>query len=71
MGLEGYGIAPGCQGDLVLLDATSPAEAIRLRAARVAVIRRGRVVSRASSSRCELSLPGRPASVDFRFVPPA
>ncbi len=71
MGLEGYGLAPGCHGDLVLLDATSPAEAIRLRAARIAVVRRGRVVSRASSSRCELALPGRPASVDFRFVPPA
>ena len=57
MGLEGYGPSPGCHGDFVLLDATSPAEAIRLRAARLAVVRRGKVVSRASSSRCELSLP--------------
>ena len=71
MGLEGYGLSAGCHGDLVLLDATSTAEAIRLRAARVAVVRRGRVVSRGAPSRCELSLPGRPASVDFRFVPPA
>jgi cytosine deaminase len=67
MGLEGYGLSPGCNGDLVLLDATTPAEAIRLRAPRLAVVRRGKVVSRAAPSRCELSLPGRPASVDFRL----
>jgi cytosine deaminase len=69
MGIEGYGLSPGCNGDLVLLDATSPAEAIRLRAPRIAVVRRGMVVSRAAPSRCDLSLPGRPASVDFRFPP--
>ena len=67
MGLEGYGLSPGCNADLVLLDATTPAEAIRLRAPRLAVVRRGKVVSRAAPSRCELSLPGRPASVDFRL----
>ena len=44
---------------------------VRLRAPRIAVVRRGKVVSRAAPSRCELSLPGRPASVDFRFTPPA
>jgi cytosine deaminase len=69
MGIEGYGLTPGCNGDLVLLDATSMAEAIRLRAPRLAVVRRGKVVSRAAPSRCDLSLPGRPRSVDFRMPP--
>jgi len=67
MGLEGYGIAKGCHGDFVLLDAPSTVDAVRLRAPRIAVVRRGKVVSRGSPMRCELSLPGRPASVDFRL----
>jgi cytosine deaminase len=68
MGLEGYGIAKGCHGDFVLLDASSTVDAVRLRAPRIAVVRRGKVVSRGSPMRCELSLPGRPASVDFRLA---
>lgn len=41
-----YGTEPGCAGDLVILDARSPVEAIARRADRLHVIRRGRVVSR-------------------------
>jgi cytosine deaminase len=67
LGLEGYGLAPGCHADLVILDAGSPVEAIRLRAARRYVIRRGAIVSQAPSARSALSLPGRAASVDFRL----
>lgn len=67
LGLEGYGIAPGCQADLVLLDAASPVEAIRLRAARRAVIRRGQVIAEAPRARATLALPGRPGQVDFRL----
>ena len=67
MGLDGYGIARGCHADFVLLDAGSTAEAIRLRAPRIAVVRRGRVISRSPGGRCELDLPGRPSSTDFRF----
>ena len=65
LGLEGYGLAPGCRADFVLLQARSPAEAIRLRAARLAVVRGGRIVARAAPATVELALPGRPASVDF------
>ncbi|WP_374313888.1 amidohydrolase family protein, partial [Dongia sp.] len=43
--LDGYGLAPGCYADLVLLDAGDPIEAIRLKAARLKVLRRGRVVA--------------------------
>ncbi|WP_296947311.1 amidohydrolase family protein [uncultured Massilia sp.] len=67
LGLQGYGIAPGCKADLVWLDAADPVEAIRLRAARRLVLRRGRVVSEAPPARATLSLPGRPATVDFRL----
>jgi cytosine deaminase len=64
LGLEGYGLAPGCRADLVLLEARDPVEAIRLRATRLAVVRGGRVVATTSSSRATLDLPGRPSSVD-------
>lgn len=67
LGLEGYGLTPGCHADLVVLDAGSAMEAIRLRAARRYVIRRGRVVSRSPAACATLDLPGRPAQVDFRL----
>ncbi|HPI61992.1 amidohydrolase family protein, partial [Zoogloea sp.] len=39
LGLEGYGIAPGCRADLVVLQAGDPIEALRLRATRLLVLR--------------------------------
>ena len=67
LGLEGYGIAPGCHADFVVLDAASPVEAIRLRASRRAVVRRGAVVAEAPRAVSTLHLPGRPDAVDFRI----
>ena len=67
LGLDGYGLAPGCHADLVLLDAGSTVEAIRLRAARRMVIRRGVVLSEAPRAAATLNLPGRPAQTDFRL----
>ncbi|MGQ4273825.1 amidohydrolase family protein [Terrihabitans sp. B22-R8] len=59
-GLEGYGVKPGCNADLVLLEARDPIEAIRLRPARLAVVRRGRVIARSASRATSLELDGRP-----------
>jgi cytosine/creatinine deaminase len=67
LGLEGYGLEPGCHADLVLLDASSPADAIRLRAARLAVVRRGCIIARGAPQVSVLALPGRPKSVDYRL----
>lgn len=67
IGLEGYGIAPGCRGDCVVLDARDPIEAIRLRASRLAVVRGGNVVAQSPPARATLSLPGRPLEVDFKL----
>ncbi|MBL8700739.1 MAG: amidohydrolase family protein [Alphaproteobacteria bacterium] len=63
--LDRYGIAPGNHADLVLLEAQDPIEAIRLRAARLAVIRRGRVVARAPRRSATLALPGRPGEISL------
>ncbi len=65
LGLEGYGLEPGCRADFVLLQARDPVEAIRLRAQRLLVVRRGRVVSRMPAATASLALPGRPVAVDF------
>jgi cytosine deaminase len=69
LGLEGYGLAPGCHADLVILDAGSSVEAIRLRAARRLVLRRGQVVAEAPPAASRLHLAGRPDTVDFRLQP--
>ena len=71
LGLEGYGLAPGCRADFVLLQARSPEEALRLRAQRLLVVRGGQVLSRMAPATAELALPGRPARVDFTRQPPA
>ncbi len=64
MGLEGYGLHVGANADFVLLQARDPVESIRLRANRLAVVRRGQVISSTSPAISALSLPGRPTAVD-------
>jgi len=64
MGIEGYGLAPGCRADVVVLQARDPAEALRLKAARLWVIRGGRVLARSAPRVTTLDLPGRPAQLD-------
>lgn len=66
LGLEGYGLEVGCNADLLILDASDPVEAIRLRATRTHVLRRGKVISQTPVPHANLNLPGRPGQVDFR-----
>ena len=65
LGLDDYGLAVGARADFVLLQARDPVEAIRLRASRLTVVRRGQVVARAPQATAALSLPGRPPTVDW------
>lgn len=62
MHLPRYGIAPGCDASFVLLQAGDPAEAIRLRAQRLRVWRRGVLLARAEPVVSHLQLPGRASS---------
>ena len=64
MGLQGYGIAKGCDANFVILQAKDPIEAIRLRATRLHVIRKGKVIAQTPASVAALDLPGRPKTVD-------
>jgi len=65
LGLEGYGLEPGCHADFVLLQARDKVEAIRLRATRLKVFRRGRLVAETPAATSALQLPGRPASTSM------
>lgn len=46
LGLEGHGLAEGCWGDLVLVEAETVAEAVAQRPGQRTVVRRGRMVAR-------------------------
>ncbi|URX64559.1 amidohydrolase family protein [Luteibacter anthropi] len=69
LGLEGYGIAEGQRADLVLLQAGDAYEAIRLRAARLLIVRGGQVLARAPERQTALRLPGRPERISLEFRP--
>ena len=64
MGLQGYGLEVGCNADFVVLQARDPAEALRLKPVRLAVIRAGLVIARTAPRIGQLFLDGRPARVD-------
>ncbi|MCB1377379.1 MAG: amidohydrolase family protein [Alphaproteobacteria bacterium] len=62
--LQGYGLEKGCNADFVVLQARDPIDAIRLKANRLKVVRRGRVIASAPERVSELHLAGRPAMVN-------
>ena len=65
MHLDGYGIEAGCDASFVLLQARDATEAIRLRANRLKVWRKGKVVAETAEVVSRLSVAGRPGSVGF------
>jgi cytosine/creatinine deaminase len=69
MGLADYGIEVGHHADFVLLQARDAVEAIRLRANRIMVVRRGHVLAHTPPCTAALYLPDRPTSVDWTLRP--
>lgn len=65
LGLPHYGLAPGCDANLVLLQAADAFEAIRLRAERLYVIRRGQIIAHAPPRASQVKLGGAETMVDF------
>ena len=63
--LEDYGLEPGCHADLVVLQARDPVEAIRLRATRLCVLRRGVVIARTAPEEATLTLGESARTIDF------
>jgi cytosine deaminase len=66
LGLEGYGIRAGCYADFVLLQASDPVEAIRLRANRLRVYRRGKLIAQSPETVSTLHMPGRPSNTAMK-----
>jgi cytosine deaminase len=66
LGLEAYGIAPGCHADLLLLQARDPVEALRLRATRLKVFKRGKLLAESQPATAQLHLPHRPQMTQWR-----
>ena len=65
LGLERYGLEPGCDASFVLLQARDPVEALRLRATRLKVFRQGKLLAHTPAATAALQLPGRPAQTDW------
>jgi len=68
LGLADYGLEVGKKASLVVLDAGNPVEAIRLRAERLCVIAKGKVVAEREKRAAKLSIHGRPAMVERRHT---
>jgi cytosine deaminase len=66
LGLADYGLHVGAMASLVVLDAGDPIEAVRLRAARLAVVSKGRLIARTPRGDATLEISGRPGSVRRR-----
>ncbi len=64
MGLDGYGIAVGCNANFNILQAQNSIEAVRLRAHRINIIRQGREIASNGAISTDLFLDGRPQNVD-------
>ena len=67
MGIEEYGLEPGCRADVVILQAADIHEALRLKPARLFVIRRGKVIAETPPAVSRLKLEDRDVEVDFKF----
>ena len=65
MHIENYGLEAGCDASFVLLQARGPGDALRLRAHRLKVWRKGNLLAQAPEVATQMSLAGRPARVTF------
>jgi cytosine deaminase len=65
LNLQGYGLAKGCHADFVLLQARDPVEALRLKATRLKVFKRGKLLAQTPAATASLHLPGRPHATSW------
>ncbi len=69
MHLQGYGLEPGCDASFVLLQARDSIEAIRLRANRLKVWKKGKLAAETPEVMARLQLPQRSATTSFMVSP--
>lgn len=68
MCLTGYGLAVGNPANMIVLDAESEFDAIRLQSECLYVIRHGRIVCRTVPARRTLEFEGKQENIDFRLT---
>jgi hypothetical protein len=61
-----HGLQARCNADMVLLQARDPVEAIRLRAKRLKVWRRGQLLASSPKAAAALHIPGRSGEVNWQ-----
>ncbi|WP_223274856.1 amidohydrolase family protein [Tateyamaria sp. syn59] len=71
MGLPDPTLREGGPANMVVLQASDPIEAVRLKATRLAVIKHGKVLARTAPRVATLDLPGRPTAIDPADYAPA
>jgi cytosine deaminase len=67
LGLDNYGVEKGCKADLVILQANSPLDALRLRSSRLYVIRNGKILAKGTPRKSLLTLSESELEVDFHL----
>ena len=68
MCIKDYGLKVGNPANMIVLDAESEFDAIRLQSECLYVIRRGRIVCRTVPARRTLEFEGRQENIDFRLT---
>ncbi len=63
--LNNYGLQPGCKGDMIILQCKSPVEAIRLKPARLFVIKNGEIISSTPPVNYKLNISGEEQFTDL------
>ncbi|MEH6561133.1 MAG: amidohydrolase family protein [Marinobacter sp.] len=63
--LDGYGLEPGCKADIVILQASSTIDALRLRPERLFVIRSGKVIAKTEPATTSLLIEDHSGPVHF------
>ena len=65
MQLEGYGLESGCRADMVVLQASDPVQALRVKAPRLKVIRAGRLIAETPEVKSHVYFDDKVVDVDF------
>jgi len=65
LNLENYGLEPGCDANLIILQAENPIEAIRLCANRLHIIRKGQILASTPEQKTTIHAPALARTLDF------
>jgi cytosine deaminase len=65
LGLDDYGLEPGCRADVVVLQARNPVDALRLKAARLKVVRGGKIIAETPELKSQVYFGSNLIEVDF------